>query len=306
MNLEELLAKLDAQNFGPRDSTVVSTINHPVDAIGKLLSSIQNRVNIASNPNIPDALKVQPTLDLAGGAQLGSMPFAPSGSGTLGSIKGIWKLAKDPELRQSLKAQGFDLTTPWYHGGPSRVPQGQERLPMFYTTSKPYSEFMAQETGDGVGTLHKVLVNDRGLFDAMENYGNYNGDTYAKKVARGERVGPLEYSNLLNRAGFKHVSDEFGFQESIDTVPSRWSLEDIVTNPADTLYSPKVQAQISKEGYKGVKLLDAFDRGEEPTAIFTSKPEVYELSARKTGNSAQLRKLYKTKPLSKMFKKKGP
>jgi hypothetical protein len=115
MNLEELLAKLDAQNFGQRDSVVASTINHPVNAIGKLLSSIQNRVNIASNPNIPDALKVQSTLDLAGGAQLGSMPFAPSGAGTLGSIKYLYHATPTNNL-QSIAKIGVKPSKEGYEG----------------------------------------------------------------------------------------------------------------------------------------------------------------------------------------------
>lgn len=48
---------------------------------------INSRVKLASDPNIPDALKTKATLDLAGGAQTGALPFAPkSAGGTLGII----------------------------------------------------------------------------------------------------------------------------------------------------------------------------------------------------------------------------
>jgi len=87
------LDKLDAQNFGPNDSKVASSINHPLTALAKIAEWLNTRVKLASNPNVPDALKVSATADLAGGAQLGAFPFAPqSAGGTLGTLNNnLWK-----------------------------------------------------------------------------------------------------------------------------------------------------------------------------------------------------------------------
>jgi len=104
------LDKLDAQNFGPNDSKVASSINHPLTALAKIAEWLNTRVKLASNPNVPDALKVSATADLAGGAQLGAFPFAPqSAGGTLGTLKyktdlaeGMTKL-KDKDIKELIR-----------------------------------------------------------------------------------------------------------------------------------------------------------------------------------------------------------
>jgi hypothetical protein len=94
--LAEALKSLDAQSFRPGDSLVASTINHPIDAVGHGLDWLTNRVNTAAgipdqydnpNPLLAPQGQEQAAFDVAGMAQLGSMPFAPkSAGGTLGSI----------------------------------------------------------------------------------------------------------------------------------------------------------------------------------------------------------------------------
>jgi hypothetical protein len=90
--------KLAKQNFGPNDSMIGSAVRHPIMAFDKALEWLQTQVgNAAGLPQqqdeaimyqygaLPQA-QAQGALNLAGTAQLGSMPMAPmSRGGTLGS-----------------------------------------------------------------------------------------------------------------------------------------------------------------------------------------------------------------------------
>jgi hypothetical protein len=89
---------LRSQNFGKNDSAILSTINHPITAARRGLNAFKNNVNTVAglieqydNPNplagyTPEQ-QSEAALNLAGLMQTGAMPFAPSGAGTLGSIK---------------------------------------------------------------------------------------------------------------------------------------------------------------------------------------------------------------------------
>lgn len=89
---------LRSQNFGPNDSLIASSINHPLRAGKKLSDWIARQTQTAAgipeqydNPNpllapSPSA-QSQAAFDLAGLVQGGAMPFAPATKGgTLGSI----------------------------------------------------------------------------------------------------------------------------------------------------------------------------------------------------------------------------
>jgi hypothetical protein len=91
---------LRSQNFGKNDSAILSTINHPITAARRGLNVFRNNVNTVAglteqydNPNplagyTPEQ-QAEAALNLAGLMQTGGMPFAPSGAGTLGSIKNL-------------------------------------------------------------------------------------------------------------------------------------------------------------------------------------------------------------------------
>jgi hypothetical protein len=150
--LAEALKNLDAQSFRPGDSLLASTINHPVDAVGEFGNWLTNRVNTAAG--IPDQYdnpypllapqgQEQAAFDIAGMAQLGSMPFAPkSAGGTLGTLVDygapetqfsrahkiaqqnavdmLW-LPPDNTAMDRALAMGFDVDA--YHGTASVFPE---------------------------------------------------------------------------------------------------------------------------------------------------------------------------------------
>lgn len=87
MNIEELLNKLDAQNFGPKDSVIASTINHPINGISKLLEYLDSNVKGVNDPYLSSGQQSEHATNLAGLMQTGALPFAPKSSGgTLGSL----------------------------------------------------------------------------------------------------------------------------------------------------------------------------------------------------------------------------
>ena len=97
-SLSELFAKLKKQNFGVNDSLIASTVMHPSEAAKRFGNKFSHDVNTAAgladlydNPNPlyapSEDQQAKSALDLAGLMQTGAFPFAPSGEGTLGSIK---------------------------------------------------------------------------------------------------------------------------------------------------------------------------------------------------------------------------
>ncbi|MFA5166736.1 MAG: hypothetical protein WC449_05625 [Candidatus Paceibacterota bacterium] len=86
------------QDFGPGDSTIASSVAHPIKGVGKLANWLKDNVNTAAgysdpydnpNPLLGPSMeqKALAGVNLAGLLQTGAMPFAPkSTGGTLGSI----------------------------------------------------------------------------------------------------------------------------------------------------------------------------------------------------------------------------
>ena len=85
--IAKFLAKLDAQNFGPKDSVVVSAINNPVGAVKKGIGFLSDQIKTINSPVMPSYKKAEAALNLAGIAQTGAFPMAPSSrGGTLGTV----------------------------------------------------------------------------------------------------------------------------------------------------------------------------------------------------------------------------
>jgi len=111
------------QNFEDNDSMIASTILHPVEAAKRAGSAFMRSVDTAGGrpkqaldesswypvgiaPSMDE--QAQAGLDLAGLAQTGAMPFAPSGAGSLGTIKSLnfGELDFDPRF-------AYDKKTKW-------------------------------------------------------------------------------------------------------------------------------------------------------------------------------------------------
>lgn len=111
------------QNFEDNDSMIASTILHPVEAAKRAGNAFMRSVDTAGGrpkqaldesswypvgiaPSMDE--QAQAGLDLAGLAQTGAMPFAPSGAGSLGTIKSLnfGDLDFDPRF-------AYDKKTKW-------------------------------------------------------------------------------------------------------------------------------------------------------------------------------------------------
>lgn len=135
--LQGLLDTLDAQSFRPGDSLIVSTVNHPVDAVGHGLNWLTNQVNTAAG--IPDQYdnptpwlapspeqQLQAAGNVAGLAQLGAFPFAPaSKGGTVGTFIGpkaaTWDAEKAATASKMLD-EGVDPALVWKEHLIGRMP----------------------------------------------------------------------------------------------------------------------------------------------------------------------------------------
>jgi len=108
-----LIDKIKAQHFGPKDSTIISSLMHPQEATARAGDWLQEKMRMASgNPYeefTPDE-QAQAGLDIAGLANTGAMPFSPmTGKGTLGMFAGLKSSTADlgaHETAQAMEAAG--------------------------------------------------------------------------------------------------------------------------------------------------------------------------------------------------------
>lgn len=144
------MTKLNNQNFGKNDSTLVSAIRHPIDALGRGADWFQNQVNTAAgttgdnyDPYLQRDAQIEAAVNLAGLANVGSMPFAPKSSGgTLGTVikpteyelahetarinaakpisEGGLGLPENNTAMDRARALGFDVNQKWLHGSAKR------------------------------------------------------------------------------------------------------------------------------------------------------------------------------------------
>ena len=124
--IPELHAKLVKQNFGPNDSQIVSSIMHPAEAINRGGEWIRHNVSQAAggdpydnqNPLYGPSREQQAEagFNIAGLAQLGSMPGSPKSSGgTLGT-----------SINKKLDSSDF---IELYHGGDKPIIDIDSREP---------------------------------------------------------------------------------------------------------------------------------------------------------------------------------
>jgi len=90
-DLARLKRAYENSNFGPNDSVIASSIRHPAEALQRAGDWLQEKERILSGRPYEDDFtpeqQTQAALDLAGLAETGSMPFAPSSAGgTLGTV----------------------------------------------------------------------------------------------------------------------------------------------------------------------------------------------------------------------------
>ena len=100
--------KIKAQHFGPKDSTIVSSLMHPQEAATRAGDWLQEKMRIASgNPyeEYTPEQQAQAGLDIAGLANTGAMPFSPmTGKGTLGMFAGLKSNTADLGAHETAQA----------------------------------------------------------------------------------------------------------------------------------------------------------------------------------------------------------
>ena len=103
-----LVDKIKAQHFGPKDSTIISSLMHPQEATARAGDWLQEKMRMVSgNPYeefTPDE-QAQAGLDIAGLANTGAMPFSPmTGKGTLGMFAGLKSSTADLGAHETAQA----------------------------------------------------------------------------------------------------------------------------------------------------------------------------------------------------------
>jgi len=185
--LKEIAYFRGKQNFEPQDSMIGSVLAHPLEGIDRFTDNV--RLAQGRQPKYrADQGVYEPSIDqqlygafnLAGSANLGTMSFAPSGRGTLGTIKSIHGaksmataaknamlpiaegglgLRKGNTAFERAKAMGYDTDRKLYHG-----------------TQKVFDRFKPGESGMGKGVY---LTDD---LSEAKGYAYGNADTRAKGI----------------------------------------------------------------------------------------------------------------------------
>ena len=196
---------LRSQNFGKNDSAILSTINHPITAARRGLNAFRNSVNTVAglteqydNPNplagyTPEQ-QSEAALNLAGLMQTGAMPFAPSGAGTLGSIKAYHGTPHKFDRFDMSKIGTGEGAQAYGHGlyfaeNPEVAEQYQKRLGSIPSVTdflkshgiddKSLSTFIADDIVSKNGDWNKVASNLKSMADVYDDKDNL----LLKKVA---------------------------------------------------------------------------------------------------------------------------
>ncbi len=133
--LKDLLKKVKSQNFGPKDSLLISSLVHPLDATRNLGDYLSDQAYNAGNaPILPysDPYQAESSansaFNLAGMMQTGSMPYAPKSSGgTLGTFIGPNSKTWDKKAAEEALKLLDSGTTPeqvWNSHMIGRMPDG--------------------------------------------------------------------------------------------------------------------------------------------------------------------------------------
>jgi hypothetical protein len=229
------LEKVKAQNFGPDDSQVVSSLVHPARGFGKLGEFLQQQVSQAAgmpqNQDEGSMYSYGPSQEQQAGAannltgmmQTGAMPFAPrSAGGTLGTIgfRGLTK-PSDPKLKSNVE---------WFSETPD--------LANVYAGTEPGANIIKKELGDvGKNSFDfgfRDLMTETGINEVKSRakqgiLDKFSSGSISKEKAQGlisdldsingegykrahEWINKTDIGNILSNAGYEAISaKEQGF-----------------------------------------------------------------------------------------------
>ena len=283
--IQDFLAKLQAQHYGPKDSVIASSLMHPQEGLSKLQEWLQQNVQQAANaPLLPYGNLLQAEeatkagINLAGLMQTSAFPFAPTGAGIVGTIRP----SKLKATLEKLKKEGYDIADPQYHGGPNAI-GSIYNTPAFFS-NKDYASLMAEMRSDNWpknAWLNKVALKK----DTFLDFTSKNGEA--------------DLISLARKAGVDVETDSTGlFKKAAEII--KYYPETGSDNVNHLLYIPKVQKEITKQGFKGAKVLDDFMENYTPTYIAFDNNIIAPLKQSKLLN-AELKNIG---PLSKRYKLK--
>lgn len=184
MDIKALIAALKAQDFGPDDSQIASALMHPVEAINRGGEWLRHNASVAGggdpydNPNPiigpTQDQQAEAGMNLAGIAQLGGMPGAPSSAGgTLGTFIGpkaaSWDKQK-AELAKQLLDSGAPPKQVWKDHLIGRLPGGH----LFSEIDDSAAKFVNKPTTHVLSKNPKIHQ----LFNHDELLNNYPSTQY--------------------------------------------------------------------------------------------------------------------------------
>ena len=257
-SITDILEKINNQDFGRNDSTIVSSMRHPIKAAGLAGKWLQDQVNNAAGTGIPydeanpfyaqDSRKQEAALNLAGMANLGGMPFAErSAGGTLGTITGWHGSPHDFDRFDSSKIGSGEGAQAFGYGH-------------YITDSPEIGEYYKDVL---TGNYHhatdkkKIYIDDMLQNTHLEGHSSYDDFKNAeKKIGLPTRAMEIIYNNNgdLNKAiskvkshvdEYKKLGEDVSYYENILNKLNNFDSKRIIKNDDGHLY--KVSADVEKE-----------------------------------------------------------
>jgi len=209
-------------------------------------------------------------------------------------MMGTIRPAKLREVLDQLEARGFDTKTPWYHGGPNLVGQGQWNKPSFFAKEREGADWFAKEMavrhneqGNGVlsdypgGVVNKVFLRGKPL-DMRKDY--MEGLT-----ATGESN--PELIKHIENAGIKVEPTDYG---SVEIPEVAQHSNKAGSNINDAMYIPAFQRYLEERGLNSLRNYDHLFRDEIDARIMINPADIFNVATKKPTQAQWL--AHKIKP----------
>ena len=226
-SLADLLTGLNKQNFGAKDSQILSAIMHPVEAAKRFGNKFTRDVNTAAgladlydNPNPlyapSEGQQAKAAFDLAGFMQTGACPFAPTGAGTLGTITkrknlNAGLLAKylqegklSPEEMAQYEANALKMETPNLQkynvqNAEAQIPDTGKRARTLGFMTQPSKEQYHLSRNEWESNIPDLTKSDLG----------FHTGTLEQAESRGKAMAPSEYEYGIGQHIIPILQDKY-------------------------------------------------------------------------------------------------
>jgi hypothetical protein len=301
-SLADILKRLDAQDFGPKDSTLLSAINNPLKGGKKLADWLTKNVNTAAgipdqydnpNPLLAPKGQEQAAFDIAGMAQLGSMPFAPkSAGGTLGTFIGPKAATWDADAAAAaskLLDDGADPAQVWKEHLIGRMPDKTLFSEIDDSGARYVDNYLGGASPGYADQLyqHPTLFNEYPELKniALQHQAGSGGsfDFSNRKMTIGmddaDNVAPHEFQHAIQqREGWAMGGSPDEFKQEInytaDSTPSLYELLNLIESKTGNSidFSPSMLNDVSDTSVFLDELINGLDR--QTVDSFLTKQDV--------------------------------